>query len=852
MFQFLKSFIKEKEDPRDRLREKFASFRQLLDSNNQALALMADMEEKLTGDAPFDRTYLHTGVKTLGDHMTRMVSALNRLSRDRYRELLPLCRQLQEALDRELVRVPDIPDTPYLLPLHALNRDKTAAAGSKMANLGEIRHRLGLAVPRGFALTVAAYKKFMAASGLAARIASRLADANLDDLTVLEEVSRDIQDLVLSTPLPADLEEILRLTAQALPTDRLAVRSSAVGEDTEYSFAGQFATLLNITVDDLPAAYKQIVASKFTPQALFYLRRQGFSLDGLAMAVGVLAMAPACSSGVMFSRDPHDPQSDAVIINAVWGLGKYAVDGVVAPDLYVVERAGAHALRQQTIAHKPVALICQPQGGCSEVRLTPEQADRPCLSDALVYSLTEIALALEKHFGCPQDIEWAVDQDGTVVVLQSRPLRISATWEWESGEALPEAAAAPEVAPLVRHGVRAVRGAAAGPVYILPHDQDLDRIPDGAVVVTRQPSPRLVLVMDRINAIITELGSPTDHLTIVAREFRVPTLVQVEGAIRALSPGQLVTVDADATRVYPGIVYERLNRPQPTLKAGQDQMVYLQLRQIVKQVVPLHLIDPEGPDFSAAGCRTVHDLTRFCHEKAMDAMFDLEADDLAAAPDAVRLQTDLPVNLFILDLGQGLADHGGKEVEEKDVRSLPFQALLRGLRHPGLRWGGQVAADFKGFVSVFANTMYDAGKAERSLGGKSFAIITDRYLNFNSRLGYHFGLVDAYLSDEINDNYITFQFKGGAASVDRRERRVRLLNAILEDLGFTVTMQGDLVQGRLSKAPRAEMERTLETVSLLMAFCRQLDLALSSEVVADRCLQAFRQQDYSLACLRPA
>jgi len=190
-------------------------------------------------------------------------------------------------------------------------------------------------------------------------------------------------------------------------------------------------------------------------------------------------------------------------------------------------------------------------------------------------------------------------------------------------------------------------------------------------------------------------------------------------------------------------------------------------------------------------------------------------------------------------------------VTEEDIISRPFQALLRGFHHPGVSWAGQVAPDLKGFISVFANTMYDMNKGERGLGGKSFAIVTDSYLNFNSRLGYHFGLVDAYISEERNDNYISFQFKGGAAQVQRRERRARLLKQILDEMGFKAQAKGDLVQGRLVKYSMLETEAIMELAGLLMAFCRQLDLALSSENVLERCLQAFKKEDYSLKCLRP-
>ncbi|MDI6852739.1 MAG: PEP/pyruvate-binding domain-containing protein [Deltaproteobacteria bacterium] len=850
MFKFLRRFLKEEEDPHTRLMKKFASFRELLENNNQALVSMADMEEKASEEFVFDMGYLHQQVDHLEACLAKIVAALNRLTQNRYQELFPILEAIREDIRREIAAVPAIPEAPYILPLQALTREKAAIVGSKMANLGEIKNKLGLEVPRGFAITASAYQAFINKSGLAEEIEVRLQQADIDDLKTLQAVSREIQTLVEAAPLPPDLEQILRLAAEALPTDRLAVRSSAVGEDTEFSFAGQFATLLNVPVQDLPVYYKKIVASKFTTRAIFYWKHYNFSVQSLPMAVGVLAMVPAAASGVMFSTDPQDPESDRVLINAVWGLGKYAVDGTITPDHFSAARSEPHQLLEQKIAQKPLALRCDPEGGCAESALPPEEAGAPCLTPDQVKSLAHIAALLEKHFGCPQDIEWAVDERGRIVILQSRPLRLSAPPGRKPETA--KAAPGPRRQPLIQHGVRAVGGVAAGVVHILKSDKELEDIPEGAVVVARQPSARLVLVMDRINAVITEVGSPTDHMTILTREFRLPTLVDVGGATEILQPGQLVTVDADNARIYPGLVLELLERRAERPAHWRDNLVFLKLKEILKKIAPLYLIDPESPEFKAENCRTLHDITRFSHEKAMDAMFALDVEEAVTASGVCRLKTDLPLNLFVLDLGGGLAVSGQPEVEEKDVVSRPFKAVLRGFHHPEVSWAGSVAPDLKGFISVFANTMYDMNKADRGLGGKSFAIITDSYLNFNSRLGYHFGLVDTYLSEEVNDNYISFQFKGGAASIDRRERRVRLLSRILDELGFKVRVIGDLVQGRMVKFSLLQSEQTLEMVALLMAFCRQLDLALASEAVMDRCLQAFRRKDYSLTCLRSA
>lgn len=847
IFRFLRRFLKEEIDEPTRLKLKFGHFRRLLQNNTQALEIMADMEEKLSGDFLFDTVYLQTQAERLGDNVCGLVTELNLLTDNRYPELRSTCQHLQEDIRRELTTTPSIPPTPYVLPLAELTREMAASVGAKMANLGEMGNRLGLPVPQGFAVTASAYKRFLEASGLEGELEKHLSQARIDDLESLEATSQEIQTLVRQAPLPPDLETALLEAGKAFQGQPLAVRSSAVGEDTELSFAGQFATLLNVDAANLPAHYKEIIASKFTSRAIFYWKYQQFSADELPMAVGCVTMIPAKASGVMFSLDPHAPESNNVLISAVWGLGKYAVDGHITPDLYRVSREPDQQITEQRVAEKPVALAPRSEGGTGEVALDPEQALAPCLTPEQFQTLAAIALKLEKHFGHPQDIEWALDESGEIYLLQSRPLRVSApSFAVEEKESTWE-----PVPPLLRFGIRAVGGAAAGRVFLYMRDEDVANIPPGAVVVARQPAAKLVLVMDRIAAILTEVGSPTDHMSILAREFKVPTLVEVGGATRVLHNGQVVTVDADAARVYPGLVSELLEARTPADEDLTANPLFQKLRRILKMATPLNLLDPVSPDFEAGNCRTLHDITRFAHEKAMDAMFALDVDQALEPKGCSRLRTDLPLTLFVLDLGGGLKVPGQPWVTEDDILSRPFRALLRGFHHPQIRWAGQVAPDLKGFISVFANTMYDMGKAEKGLGGKSFAVITDNYLNFNSRLGYHFAILDAYCSEEKNDNYISFQFKGGAAGVERRERRARLLSEILDDLGFKVQVIGDMVQARMVKYSLLETEQTLELVGLLSAFARQLDLALTSETVAARCFQAFKDADYRLSFLHP-
>jgi len=845
MFKFLRRFLKEEPDEQALLREKFAHFRRLLDNNNAALAIMADMEEKATGDFLFDSGYIYGQVEALSGAVARMIEALHVLTQDRYRHLDLVYNNILADTLQTLAAVPAVPETPFILWLDQLDREMAASCGAKMANLGEIRNRLQLPTPQGFVITARAYQHFLAGANLAAQIEAILEETDVQDLASLEVVSQKIRSLIQAAPVPPELATAMTAAAASFQGRPIAVRSSAVGEDTASSFAGQFATLLNVSPGSLVDHYKAVVASKFTPQAIFYWKYQGFSLNELPMAVGCLEMVPARASGIMFSLNPQAPQQESIVITAVWGLGKFAVDGSVSPDIFEVKRGPGLPLLARRLGRKTKALAARRGGGLEELALTEAEADQPCLTQAQLQALAEIALRLEEHFHGPQDIEWALQEDGTIVLLQSRPLRLSAP-AFQGPR--PERPSVP-VAPLLSQGVRAVGGVAAGPVYVLRREADIPQIPPGAVVVLRQPSSRLVQVMDRIAAILTEVGSPTDHMTILAREFQVPTLVDVTGVRQALYTGLEVTVDADLAVVYPGIHQELLVKPSGPPEPWRQDPVYAKLKSVLAHISPLNLLDPAGEDFTPAACRTFHDLTRFCHEKAMDAMFQLDVEASAQAKGVSRYRADLPINLFVLDLGGGLREPGKPLISEEDVLSLPFLALMQGFCHPGVRWAGQVAVDFKGFISVFANTLYDQNKADTSLGGKSFAIITDKYVNLNSRLGYHFGLVDAYVSTERNDNYITFQFKGGAASLDRRERRAQLLALLLEDMGFKAQAISDLVRGRLVKYSQEDTAKILVQVGTLLAFSRQLDLALANDAVMQKVVAAFKAGDYGLQSL---
>ncbi len=217
------------------------------------------------------------------------------------------------------------------------------------------------------------------------------------------------------------------LAAEAWTTPgelRVAMRSSAIGEDGELSFAGQYLSLLNVPAERLISSYKYVAASLYTPRAISYRALKGIADDDVAMSVACLEMVPSRAAGVMYTRHPLHPDQDRVIINAVWGLGPYAVDGVVNPDTYAVARDGSGHVETR-VSDKPVMLVGADQGTLAERPVPPELREAPCLDPEQAGRLAEYGLALERHYGGPQDVEWALDPKGRLVILQSRPLAMA-------------------------------------------------------------------------------------------------------------------------------------------------------------------------------------------------------------------------------------------------------------------------------------------------------------------------------------------------------------------------------------------------------------------------------------------
>jgi pyruvate,water dikinase len=470
--------------------------------------------------------------------------------------------------------------------------------------------------------------------------------------------------------------------------------------------------------------------------------------------------------------------------------------------------------------------------------------DRPCLSPEQIRTLAGYALKLEAHYRGPQDVEWALDRQGRLLVLQSRPLRQQAPAPGELRD-IPPIQGYPL---LLEGGAVAAPGVGCGPAFLVQEDKDLVQVPDGAVLVAKRSSPKFVVAMPKAQAIVTDFGNITGHMASLSREFGVPTLLDTRVATGVITPGQEITVDAYAGRVYLGKVPELLARVQARESRLEETPVYQTLKRVAGHIIPLNLTDPKSPDFAPEFCRSLHDLGRLVHEYSYKEMF--QVSDLVSYREggALKLQAPIPLDLYLIDLGDGLtgvADRPGKVTLEQ-VASVPMKALLQGMTHKDLQAVEPRPIELGGFFSVMREQAMAPPKEAERFGERSYAIISDKYVNFSSRVGYHYCVLDAYCGKTVNKNYISFSFKGGAADETRRRRRVRALALVLMALDFTVEVKGDRVDARLQKYPCPVIAEKLDQVGRLLLFTRQMDMLMAGEASIEAVAQHFLAGNYHL------
>ncbi len=446
-----------------------------------------------------------------------------------------------------------------------LSNKDVSIAGGKGASLAEMYNNK-FPVPPGFIVTAQAYDYFIEKSGLRNIIMTLLKEIDVDDIKQLDIRAKKIRHLIEEASMPEEMKLEIAEAYEMLDVEKskfhgasggalailrnsheppfVAVRSSATTEDlADASFAGQQESFLNVKgSESLVHFVKKCFASLFTARAIYYRKKKGFFNEQSYLAVVVQKMIDSQKSGVMFSKNPLKNDGN-IIIEAVFGLGEGIVSGMISPDHYILDKN--LEIIDRKVSDKKIALTRSSSGKTEQVTLKPEISTRDVLTGYELKVLGQYGQQLEEHYGKPQDIEFAIDQDG-IFIVQSRPIT---TKSYDHAEEIE--------GNILMSGLAASPGIASGIVKIVHSVDELSKINKGNILVTIMTSPDMVVAMAKSAAIITDEGGATSHAAIVSREMGIPAVVGTRIATQSLKEGQLVTVDGFTGRVFDGKAVEK-------------------------------------------------------------------------------------------------------------------------------------------------------------------------------------------------------------------------------------------------------------------------------------------------------
>lgn len=452
-------------------------------------------------------------------------------------------------------------DNALVLWFDELRRQDVDLVGGKSSSLGELTSQTHVPVPYGYATTSEAYRYFMRETGCNEKVDKLLKGLkDVENSDELHAVCSKIRKVIVEAPMPETLAYIIGKSYDDLAAmsnqnePYVAVRSSATAEDLpNASFAGEQDTYLNVHGrDSVIKKVQECYASLFTDRATYYRIKQNFPHGKVALSAAVQLMAYSKAAGVMFTVNVATGDDTKVMIEGSWGLGEYVVQGTVTPDNFVIDKESMK-IDRKVVNDKPIELVRKSDGGVEQIDVPEDLRKKPVLTDEQALQLASYAEDIEKHYGCYMDMEWSLDQNDKLWLVQARPETV---WSQRKKEESGENESAATEQKVLLQGLPASPGIASGRVHVIDDPKDIKEFKDGEVLVTLMTSPDWVPAMKKASAIITNNGGMTCHAAIVSREMEIPCLVGTasrdKAATQTLKNGQVITIDAKNGVVYEG------------------------------------------------------------------------------------------------------------------------------------------------------------------------------------------------------------------------------------------------------------------------------------------------------------
>lgn len=849
-----------------RVKALFNNFRKILQLNTQVFEQIAAMDRVLGGEFIFDRKFLEESVRTIASHVHHVTYNLNALTNNRFIPLYDRYQEIRVILDDILAGNTQALSCPPVQPLDRLTWELEPLVGIDQVCLAELRYHPGI----------------KACNGLVVSSEAVLALFSDDNSGTETEAKMDF------SVVKSQLQNALKSLLNEYPEMTLAVAATRLqGNPGEPRDLGEFLLRedgenhLTILADEsLPHEQETGTPSPSSPvpqetvtcdsdttiEELFFLgvervikivTERYFTMSPDLGSVPLLALflrpaSQALARGTITTRASTNESTPLLSVTS-WLPGKRE-----EMDTHKLRRIFPFDLVSSSFAQKEPDLTFP--DGLQATSPTPNHKHfhrgSAIILPREIQALAETAMTLERIMGLPIVMHWEYLDKGKFVATRLFPFldRPAEPTIEELDQEIKKAMVLSEGGQVVQSGV------AAGTIFHVSHTTTLADFPVGGVIVAPIATPQLTPILHKASAIITEHGNPVGHLATVARELNIPALFGVVEALELLPDGTEVTVDAGQGYIYKGVLNHLLQLGNYENSFSPSDPEYRVLRRLLRFISPLKLVNPDDPIFSAENCSSFHDIIHFCHEMAVDELAHFQ--ERRPGLRGIRTsQLHLPehMNVNLLDIGGGLPSDLDKEPGVSDILSEPMAIFLDGLLHPQASGEELPNLGLRDIISSLPRTSR-ISNASPETSSENLAIIGQEYMNLSLRLGYHFSVIDAHLSDDPHRNYIYFRFIGGLADQTRRARRALFISDVLGAMDFKVSWKGDLVVGRMKFEERDVMRSALFVLGALTTYSRQRDTSMYSDEIgrelfeqfANTFLLSFRRKSATSHTLRTA
>lgn len=797
------------------LRHKYETLRSLLDRATDSLRILSDLEADLNHSRAFGKD-IKDSVRRLIEDSLLMSQELNLITNNRHKLLYNVIYRIKKETEKIFHEKQQV-NFPFAVDLSSKEAGNSFFCGEKAAELAFLKSFFENNVSQGFVITARGYDAFIKESGFYNKI--RLLSTkpqSIESYDLVKLRSEKIRRFIDSSKLPLEIEDKIFSFAAKIADGKnvkWAVRASAsVDEIEDSSFGGHFLSCTDIETKDLADAYKKVVSGRFCESASMYRALGGFSEVKTPMAVLFMPMLDYEIKGNAVTKDMNNPHHDCVVVNYSSELNKKENS---------FEKSSFFVKKQ---ASSDIELISIEPGCNADIK-------------AIISSAAKMAWKVKEELGFDLELQWVSDKFGNINFIQSRKLGFTDI-NTSIGEIKTDADR------IVSGGRTLFPGRAIGNVVVLKDENDIEKVRKGSVVVIEKPEDFLVSVLPVAAAVVILNAHPLDPVLGAVRELSIPCLYNIGENGKRLFDKNLISVDATKRKIYnglkwPGIRERVLARIENRTKLKGKSSLY-------GHILDLNLKNPDFPTFKAKLCGSVQDVIWYIQEMAARAMFNFgDIQKKTGCANSLKLATDLPVNLYIIDF-----DFAHNELKKtilpENIKSSVFKALWTGISDSRLFWPKRWEKKMVDMPSEFSEIILGGSKGPRRVSDFNYAIISDDYLNFNARLSYHYVMVDAIAGLGSENNYINFRFRDGGGNFEQRKLCACFIEQVLCSWGFGVDRHGDIINGWYRFYTYEDTISRLEMIGKIIVCARELDAVLKNDMDVKLYTDYFLSEKFSI------